>query len=75
MSEIVVVKVQLPLASSEKTPMALVYNEDKTLLVTIAVTQELIAKFRGKLKIYANASYDRESEKLNLLEVLADQPW
>lgn len=44
-------KIQLPITSSEKDPPAFVYNENKTVMLTIP-TQEIEHLFEGDTSLY-----------------------
>jgi hypothetical protein len=71
----VIVKAQLPVASSmEEAPM-LVYTEDRSLVHHfIAVTPEWRRLFGRKMKIYLHAELDANGG-IRPIAVIEDQPW
>lgn len=51
-----IVKIQRPLASSESSEKALVYNRDRSLLANMPMTPDIEALFAdGSLKVYHRA--------------------
>lgn len=45
-----IVKVQVPLATSEEVPAALLYNKDRHVQAMVPVTDELLASMAGEKK-------------------------
>ena len=65
-----IVKVQLPLFSSEKNPPALIYNKDRKIYATVPVTEEVVELMGDSAKEFFHA----EIEDGNI--VLGDKaPW
>jgi hypothetical protein len=62
-----IVKVQLPLASNEAQPPALVYDEKRSFQAMVPVTKEIKDAMKGKPKAFFHAH--RENDK-----VMLDQP-
>lgn len=50
-----IVKVQIPLATTEARPLALAYNVDRSILTYFPVDRELKAKMRGEPKAFFKA--------------------
>lgn len=51
-SNFVIVKVQLPIATNEKIPLALVYDKTRTIELQVPVTEIIKAKMQGTKKRY-----------------------
>ena len=71
-----VVKVQIPLVSSDgDMAKALVYNEDRSVLLQTGLTKKSIRDLFGKdeFKIYCNAKL--EKGKLGLLDKVKSPGW
>ncbi len=50
-----IVKVQLPLATNDTTPHALVYNEDRSVLAQVPVSRALEKLMKRRAKAYFSA--------------------
>lgn len=50
-----IVKVQFPLASNEPQPLALIYNQDRSVCVQIPITDPLRARMGGRKKRFFHA--------------------
>lgn len=50
-----IVKVQTPLASTSKEPKALVYNEDRSLIMELDITKRLTTQMEGTAKKFFHA--------------------
>lgn len=50
-----IVKVQIPLATNAPTPMALIYNEDRSVEYQTPVTRDLRRKMKGQWKTFMHA--------------------
>lgn len=46
-------KIQVPVFTTLATPVALIYNEDRSIEVTVEVTDELLEFMDGELKLFA----------------------
>jgi hypothetical protein len=68
-----IVKVQLPLSSSEADPPALVYDQARTWQFYMEVTKELRARMKGRDKAFFNA--ERCGGKVVLLDEAPWQDW
>lgn len=68
-----IVKMQLPLFSTEGQPI-LIYNEDRTIMHQQEATPELVALFHGEPKIYMVACITEDSQ-LGLIDYADDQEW
>jgi hypothetical protein len=58
-----IVKVQLPIASTEDEDWALVYNEDRSVQFRIRVTDELVQDMDGEPKAFFELIGDRVEEQ------------
>jgi hypothetical protein len=47
-----IVKLQLPLVTTEPVPLALIYNEDRSYQVQVPVTAEIKRKMKGDVKAF-----------------------
>lgn len=73
-----IVKVQLPLASNEENPQALVYNHDRTVEGFLPLSVTLLKGFKpGEAKAYFHATYVHVDGvlKLDLLARSKDRAW
>lgn len=68
-----VLKIQLPLASSEEKPDALAYNHDKSVMFSYPAAKVKHLFRQGQNKIYVKAIY--EKGRLTVLRVLVDLGW
>jgi hypothetical protein len=68
-----IVKVQLPLASSEETPLALIYDETKKFVTQVPVTDPLRAVMKGRAKAYFRAEIEKGS--LVIESEVPPPPW
>lgn len=69
-----IVKVQKPLFTSEpEAPMALVYNEDRSLNVMVPYTEDLERLFGDDMKQYWLA--DWSGGEVELLKEVGEQDW
>lgn len=68
-----IVKVQLPLASNESQPQALVYDEGRSFTRTIPVTRDLRKKMAGAVKKFFYATLD--GEKIEIGAAASFQGW
>jgi len=69
-----IVKVQVPLASNEDNPPALIYSHDDSIMTSVPVDDELLAKMEGEDKKYF---YFRRHEdgQIELLNEAGNQDW
>lgn len=67
-----ILKVQLPLASTEINPPALVYNEDQSIYLHLPV-ENVSARMRGRPKVYFYAT-ERDGD-LYLDDEAPEQLW
>lgn len=70
-----IVKVQMPLATNEEEPLALVYNKDRSYRVFMRITPELEKAMGDRAKVYFKAHYDRENHNTVLGEEMELQRW
>lgn len=63
-----IVKVQLPLAGAD---LALIYNEDRSVMLHIPPSSPLIARMRGKLKAFFHVDVAKHGE----IEIGEAAPW
>jgi hypothetical protein len=71
-----IVKVQRPLASSERDPPALVYDETQSLLLFAPLTGIVAELLEGEpFKVYAYAQLEADGRTLRLLERAPAQDW
>lgn len=69
-----IVKVQVPLSTNMPgNPVALVYNEDRSIDLTSLIDNELKKKMRSAYKLYFFAEH--VGEELRLLEEAPPQEW
>lgn len=67
-------KLQLPLASNEDAPPALLYNEDRSILHFVPVTPEVKELFAdGEYKIYIKGRLKRGTVLID--EIVGEQEW
>ncbi len=73
----VIVKVQLPVVTSEPSPMCLVYNEDRSVLNQFPVSAAVKNLLRGKLKSFWHAHLIPDPKKKGAFLVSLDRkaPW
>lgn len=69
----VILKIQLPYMSNAKNPVALAYNEDKSIFFQMKITDEVIAKFGDDMKGYFKCEMLEES--CRILERVQEQEW
>ncbi len=67
-----IVKIQRPLASSMDAPPCLIYNEDRSVLLSKNI-QDLDVFFGNKLKVYADV--DINGSEINIKTLIQDQTW
>lgn len=70
-----IVKVQVPLATNEKKPLALVYNEDRSIQFQMPVSAELLDKMEGRPKAFFRGVYNEEEQTFGLHEEAPWQDW
>jgi len=70
-----IVKVQLPIISTVKKPLAIVYNKDRSYNVLMEITEDLLLSMNGKLKEFFFAEYDKENNNTVLDRVAPWQDW
>lgn len=69
-------KLQRPIVTNEPQPMALLYNEDKSIYAQIEMTPEIEKLFvDGELKIYFLGTYDSKTRMINIREDAGVQVW
>jgi hypothetical protein len=69
-----IIKLQVPLASSEPNPKALVYNQDRSVEQMFPISPEIMKLMKGRPKAYFVAKINADQE----LEILAEatpQSW
>ena len=69
-----IVKVQMPIITTEKYLVCLIYNEDRSVLAEMSVTKELKKEMKGELKKYFNAHTDKK-KFIILDEEAPEQSW
>lgn len=69
-----IVKVQMPLVSTEKHPRALVHNQDRSVLFQTPITDPLRARMRGKAKGYFHATIEPSGD-IEISDPAPDQSW
>jgi hypothetical protein len=69
-----IVKVQVPLASSETNAPALVYDEARSFNLYFACTPELMERLNGRPKAYFEAKLN-EKQELELGQEVPMQRW
>lgn len=74
MSELFIVKVQIPLVTSDPTPQVLVYDRDRRLEQYLPMTQEVLDVMNGETKRYFWARL-RGTELSLLNKVVGEQSW
>ncbi len=70
-----IVKVQLPLYTVEKTPEALVHSKDHSVEFFAPVTPELLKAMRGELKAFFYLDHKKGAESPSLYERAPNQDW
>lgn len=80
MKDIVIVKVQLSLASSTELQYMLIYNKGKTVMYQGAATDEVIKQMAGEVKAFFNARLEPDPEKpgskiISILDKTTWQSW
>ncbi len=65
-------KVQVPLASSEKSPPALVYDEQRKKQIFMPVTDELLEFMDGEPKKFVFGAVNRKTDNF---EIHKEAPW
>lgn len=73
--ELMIVKVQIPLSSSESEPMALVYDQSRKYEIFMPVTEELKKEMSGSPKRYFYAYYDKNEKNTVLVRPAPSQSW
>ena len=69
-------KVQLPLSSSEESPQALVYNEDRSVMGRIEVTEEVLSLFKpGQVKVYVHGNMRRDGKLMVDTVIAGGEDW
>jgi len=69
-----IVKIQMPLSSSEKDPPCFVYNKDKSIEQFFSIPEDLKNFMRGRAKAYFYTEIDQE-KRLVLKEEAPWQSW
>ena len=69
-----IVKVQVPLASSEADPPALIYSHDDTIMLEVPCDDEILAKMDGEDKKYFYYRLDNKGN-IELLNEAGEQDW
>ena len=73
-------KIQLPLMTSSKKPVALVYNKSRSITIEMLMSAEFKRwvrddpRFAGK-KTYVRARYDAKAKSFRIIEYVADPGW
>ncbi len=72
-----IVKVQIPLVTSEPNPMCLVYNEDRSVMDQFPISRSLRSLLRGQLKSFWHAHLIPDPKKKGAFLVSIDRraPW
>jgi len=73
----IIVKVQTPVVTSEPHPMALVYNEDRSIFDQFPITAQLLKILKGELKSYwfADLVPDPQKPKAFQVSIVKKAPW
>jgi len=71
----VIVKVQMPLASSDRNALALVYDEERRFRELVPVTATLRAKMAGRPKAYFEAERVTLDGSGETVEIGDEAPW
>lgn len=67
-------KVQIPIASNDPTPLALIYNRDRSFMTHVPICDELKKRMRGSLKEFFHAK-KKPDGSVELLERATWQNW
>lgn len=70
-----IVKVQLPLISSEKDPEAMIYDRNRAHVGQIPITAELTKAMGKDVKAFFRATYNNKTGIINLYERVPDKNW
>lgn len=68
-----VVKIQVPLASNEVTPMALVYNQKRDFETFLGLSDDLLEVIGDRPKAYFKARFD--DNNIELIEEVPNPGW
>lgn len=68
-----IVKVQLPIASSADNPPMLVYNEDRSVFMQMPIQERFVDELKDFPRGYYNARF--VDDQLVINERIADQAW
>lgn len=69
-----IVKLQEPLFTMEDEPPVLAYDQSRKFMITVPLTKALNKLFGPKVKIYAEASVDKDGA-LVIENVVPDRSW
>ncbi len=70
-----IVKIQRPLQTNAVDPLMFINNQDRSHKYHGALTPEVKALMGERFKIYADIKPIDEAGKLEIIEVIQDQPW
>jgi hypothetical protein len=73
-----IVKIQIPIMTTAEVPMALIYNEDRSIEVEVPASEVKQLFREGEFKVYAHAE-DKlggdDGKKLIITELAPNQSW
>jgi hypothetical protein len=70
----IIVKVQVPLVSNVKHPLALVYSQDRHILKQLVCSAEILEIMKGRPKIFCYAEKEKGKDG-NVLVLTGEAPW
>lgn len=70
-----IVKVQLPLMSTEDNPTALIYDRNRVHAGSIPITDELTEAMGKDVKAYFRATYNSSTGLITLYERVSNKNW
>ncbi len=70
-----IVKVQMPLASTDRSAQALVYDEERRFRELVPVSATLRAKMAGRAKAYFEAERVTLDDGRETVEIGEEAPW
>lgn len=70
-----IVKIQIPLMSSEENAEALVYNQTRSFQAHMPIDDTIKKFMNGEYKKFARISYHLVSKKVEIQKELGDQGW
>ncbi len=68
-------KIQLPLVTNDPNPHAFMYNEDRSVEFTCPIESVEEWFIENPCKVFVDATYDDDANKLVIHELVEDEEW